>query len=98
MTRFHTLVIPRRHVASYAELTRPEAIAIDQLAQQTRQEIKELDPTVTAFNLGVNDGADAGQTVDHAHLHVIPRRHGDQADPAGGIRVVFPDKRDYPRE
>lgn len=95
VTNHHSLVLPKRHVVSHGDLTRPESIAVDQLVQRTRQGILELDPTVSAFNLGVNDGVDAGQTVMHAHLHVIPRRHGDTAKPAGGVRVVFPEKRDY---
>jgi len=95
VTESHTLVIPFRHVVSYFDLTRSETIAVDQLAQQTRLDIQAEDPAVTGFNLGINDGADAGQTIGHVHLHVIPRRPGDAADPTGGVRGVIPDKQRY---
>jgi ATP adenylyltransferase len=88
-------VIPRRHVASWSELTRPEAIAVDQLVQATRAAIRSEDPSVTGFNLGVNDGADAGQTIGHAHLHLIPRGPGDMSDPTGGVRGVIPGRQRY---
>ena len=95
VTDLHTLIIPKRHVASYFDLTRPETIAIDQLAQMTRTAIETADPAVTGFNLGVNDGADAGQTIGHVHIHVIPRRPGDLEDPTGGVRGVIPEKQNY---
>jgi ATP adenylyltransferase len=95
VTPLHTLVIPKRHVASYFDLTRPETIAIDQLAQQARASIQETDPTVEGFNLGVNDGTAAGQTVAHVHLHLIPRYEGDVDDPRGGIRWIIPTKAAY---
>jgi ATP adenylyltransferase len=95
VTPLHTLVIPRRHVTSWADLTRPEAIAVDQLVQATRAAIQAEVPSVTGFNLGVNDGADAGQTIGHAHLHLIPRRPGDTTDPTGGVRGVIPGRQRY---
>ena len=53
------------------------------------------DSTITSFNVGINDGIDAGQTISHCHIHLIPRRHGDVENPAGGVRGVMPDKQNY---
>lgn len=58
-------------------------------------EIKALDPSVTGFNIGMNAGVSAGQTILHCHVHLIPRREGDMADPRGGVRGVIPDKQKY---
>lgn len=90
----HTLVIPRKHVGSVFEL--PGAVQQDlwRLVARVRSELAgELD--VQDFNVGVNDGPAAGQTISHAHIHVIPRRPGDVADPRGGIRWVRPDRAAY---
>jgi diadenosine tetraphosphate (Ap4A) HIT family hydrolase len=90
----HTLVIPKRHVASLFDLTDEEQAAIWRLVAQVRGQLaSELQPD--AFNVGVNDGPAAGQTVLHAHVHVIPRRAGDVADPRGGVRWVLPGKAKY---
>lgn len=90
----HTLVIPRRHVASLAELTADEAGAIWSLLAEARSGLDaEFRPD--GYNVGVNDGRAAGQTVMHLHVHLIPRYEGDRADPRGGVRWIFPDKADY---
>ena len=90
----HTLVVPRRHVASVFDLPDDEQAAIWRLVAQVRGKLEsELQPD--GFNVGVNDGPAAGQTVPHAHVHVIPRRAGDVADPRGGVRWVLPDKAKY---
>jgi diadenosine tetraphosphate (Ap4A) HIT family hydrolase len=90
----HTLVIPRKHVFSIYELTADEQAAIWALVADIRQQlISSLKPD--AFNIGVNDGLAAGQTIDHAHVHIIPRRKGDVADPRGGIRWVIDGKANY---
>lgn len=90
----HTLVIPKRHVASLFELPEVEQAAVWKLVAQVRALLlAELKPD--GFNVGVNDGTAAGQTVMHAHVHVIPRRHGDVADPRGGVRWVIPEKAAY---
>lgn len=96
VTAGHTLVLPRRHVASWSELTRPEGLAVDRLAQRVRAQREAEDPSITGFNLGVNDGLDAGQTIPHAHMHVIPRRSGDTSNPTGGVRGVIPGRQHYP--
>lgn len=90
----HTLVIPKRHVASLFELSGDEQAAVWALVAQVRAVLlAELRPD--GFNVGLNDGPAAGQTVMHAHVHVIPRRHGDVADPRGGVRWVVPGKAAY---
>jgi diadenosine tetraphosphate (Ap4A) HIT family hydrolase len=90
----HTLIVTRRHVASLAEVTGEEARAIWALLGATRA---ELDGTwkPDGYNVGVNDGAAAGQTVQHLHVHLIPRYAGDRPDPRGGVRWVIPEKADY---
>ena len=94
LAQAHTLVIPKRHVASLFELPCDEQAAVWTLVAQVRALLlAELRPD--GFNVGLNDGPAAGQTVLHAHVHVIPRRHGDVADPRGGVRWVVPDKAAY---
>lgn len=95
VTPLHTLVIPKRHVVDYFDLYQPELNAIQSLLQDQRKQIMTADPTVSAFNVGINAGADAGQTIFHVHVHLIPRRKGDVADPRGGVRGVIPDKQKY---
>jgi diadenosine tetraphosphate (Ap4A) HIT family hydrolase len=90
----HALVIPRRHVASAGDLTEAEVTAIWQLLQEMREVVRQRHRP-DAFNIGVNDGPVAGQTVNHAHFHLIPRYSGDRADPRGGVRWVLPDKAKY---
>jgi diadenosine tetraphosphate (Ap4A) HIT family hydrolase len=94
VTEGHTLVLPRRHVASIFDLTEQEQAAVWRLVAQVRAMLlAELSPD--GFNIGLNDGPAAGQTVMHAHVHIIPRRAGDVADPRGGVRWVIPDKAVY---
>jgi ATP adenylyltransferase len=95
VTEHHTLVIPKRHVADYFDLHQPERNAIEAMLHEQRQSILEQDNTVTGFNIGINAGASAGQTVFHVHVHLIPRRDGDVVDPRGGVRGVIPSKQRY---
>ena len=95
VTEHHTLVIPKRHVADYFDLHQPERNAIEAMLHEQRQLILKQDTTVTGFNVGINAGASAGQTVFHVHVHLIPRRDGDVADPRGGVRGVIPSKQIY---
>lgn len=95
VTKLHTLVIPKRHVADYFDLYQPERIAIDQMLQDQRKAILELDSSVSGFNVGVNAGKSAGQTLFHVHVHLIPRRDGDVDEPRGGVRGVIPSKQTY---
>lgn len=90
----HSLVIPRLHEASLYALPDAHQAEVWRLAAQVRDQLaKELAPD--GFTIGVNDGAAAGQTVAHAHVHVIPRWKGDVEDPRGGVRWVLPEKASY---
>ena len=90
----HTLVLPRRHLASIYDLAEAEQSELWSLVRIVRDRLAaEHNPD--GFNIGLNDGLAAGQTVAHAHIHVIPRRHGDVADPRGGVRWVLPHKAAY---
>lgn len=90
----HTLIVPRRHIASAAEATSGEFAAIWALLMEARAGIeRELKPD--GFNIGINDGRAAGQTVMHLHVHLIPRYAGDSPDPRGGLRWVLPGKAKY---
>lgn len=96
VTEGHVLALPARHVRDFFSMTCEEKKDADQLIQRLRARIEESDPTVTGFNLGVNCGESAGQTILHAHIHLIPRRDGDIPEPRGGVRGVIPDRRGYP--
>lgn len=90
----HTLVIPKRHFGSFFEATSEERDAMLTLLDQARRDIGgELSPD--GFNIGINDGAAAGQTVPHLHVHLIPRFRGDVSDPRGGVRWVIAEKARY---
>ena len=90
----HTLIVPRRHIASASEATSEEFAAIWSLLMEARVGIeRELGPG--GFNVGINDGPAAGQTVMHMHVHLIPRFVGDCLDPRGGVRWVLPEKARY---
>ena len=95
VTELHTLVIPKRHAVTFFDLFEPERRSINRLLVGLRAEIVTKDASVTGFNIGINSGNTAGQTVDHAHVHLIPRRPGDVQDPRGGIRGVIPGKAAY---
>jgi diadenosine tetraphosphate (Ap4A) HIT family hydrolase len=90
----HSLIVPRRHIASAADATAEEFAAIWSLLVEVRSGInRELSPD--GFNIGINDGRAAGQTVMHLHVHLIPRYAGDSPDPRGGLRWVLPEKARY---
>ena len=91
----HLLVIPKRHIGSWFELKSDERESCHELILNGKKAIKNEDSSVSGFNLGVNDGLSAGRTIFHAHLHLIPRRHGDVENPQGGVRHVIPGKGYY---
>jgi len=95
VTEKHALIIPKKHVEDYFGLTGSELIACDDLLKKLKDEISENDSTVTGFNIGINCGEDAGQTVFHCHIHLIPRRKGDVENPRGGVRHLIPGKGYY---
>ena len=90
----HVLVVPRRHVASIFELDERELLALWELVREARERLEEKYHN-DGFNIGINDGVAAGQTVMHAHVHLIPRRQGDVEDPRGGVRWVIPERAVY---
>ncbi len=90
----HTLIIPKRHVGSFFETTQDEKLALLALLGSAQKQLKnELNPP--SFNIGINDGREAGQTVPHLHIHLIPRYESDMADPRGGVRWIIPEKAKY---
>jgi len=95
VTKYHSLIIPKRHVESYFDLTPEEYADCMVLIKTSKKTLCELDKTISGFNIGVNDGADAGQTISHCHIHLIPRRKGDVKEPAGGVRHIIPEKGFY---
>lgn len=96
VSRGHHLLVTRRHVASFLDLTAEEWQAIHCLARTLAQRMQQDDLAIQGFNLGINDGPAAGQTIFHVHVHLIPRRTGDVRRPRGGVRGVIPGKQDYP--
>ena len=90
----HTLIVPRRHVGSFFALESTEQAAMLEALNWARAELDRLHRP-DSFNIGLNDGPAAGQTVPHCHLHLIPRYAGDVADPRGGVRWVIPGKARY---
>jgi diadenosine tetraphosphate (Ap4A) HIT family hydrolase len=95
VTPFHTLVIPKRHIADYFGLTEAELIASNAMLKILRESLLTMDTTIEGFNIGINAGAVAGQTIFHCHIHLIPRRTGDVENPRGGVRHIIPGKGVY---
>ncbi|HAF86838.1 MAG TPA: HIT family protein [Sphaerochaeta sp.] len=93
----HTLIIPKRHEPDYFFLTNEEKRSCDELLERARSRILISDPTVEGFNVGINIGEVAGQSISHCHIHLIPRRKGDTPNPRGGIRHVIAHKGCYPK-
>tara|TARA_E500000178_G_C16318173_1_gene443534 strand:- start:40 stop:438 length:399 start_codon:yes stop_codon:yes gene_type:complete len=98
VTKHHTLIIANRHVADYFDLNKEEINDLGQILKSQKKELKKLDKKISAFNIGVNIGKDAGQSIMHCHIHLIPRRKGDVKDPRGGVRGVIPEKQKYKRK
>lgn len=90
----HTLVTTRRHISSYFEATSDEVSGLWQLVGEVKQYLDSKHQP-TGYNIGINVGSDAGQTVMHMHIHIIPRYKGDMEDPRGGVRGVIPNKQKY---
>ena len=98
VTSNHCLIIPKRHISDYFELTDDELIACHDIIKIIKQEIINKDKTVVAFNIGTNAGKLSGQSIMHCHIHLIPRRKGDVENPQGGVRAVIPKKQHYKRK
>ena len=98
VSEFHSLIVPKRHVETYFELTNEEIQACNNLILKTKEKILKQDSSVKGFNIGTNAGKIAGQSIMHCHIHLIPRREGDVKDPQGGVRSVIPKKQHYKRK
>mgnify|MGYP001253428975 FL=1 len=98
VSKSHCLIIPKRHVIDYFDLTNDELIACNDLIKIMKQDVTEKDRSIKAFNIGTNAGKVAGQSIMHCHIHLIPRREGDVDNPQGGVRSVIPKKQHYKRK
>tara|TARA_Y100000590_G_scaffold153635_1_gene176463 strand:- start:2011 stop:2403 length:393 start_codon:yes stop_codon:yes gene_type:complete len=97
VTKYHTLIIPHRHVSNFFDLNDDEFKDLFKILKKEKISLMSLDKKITAFNVGVNAGADSGQSIMHCHIHLIPRRKGDIENPRGGVRGVIPSKQKYIR-
>jgi ATP adenylyltransferase len=95
VTKHHTLISPYRHVSDFFDLNSNELDDLAKVLKKQRQLLLNLDKEITGFNVGVNAGIDAGQSIMHCHIHLIPRRKGDMDNPKGGVRGVIPSKQKY---
>ena len=98
VSEYHCLIIPKRHIKDYFDLSNEELIACNKLIKIVKKEITNKDTSVKGFNLGTNIGKVSGQSILHCHFHLIPRREGDVENPQGGVRSVIPKKQHYKRE
>ena len=95
VTPGHCLIIPYHHIANPLELNPDEITEVWQLIQDMRKRLLAEDSLISGFNVGFNSGHDAGQTIFHTHIHLIPRRCGDVEKPRGGVRGVIPVRQNY---
>ena len=98
VSKFHVLIIPKRHIKSYFELSADEFVACNKIIILSKNKIENEDQTIKGFNLGTNCGKIAGQSINHCHIHLIPRRAGDVENPQGGVRGVIPLMQHYIRK
>ena len=95
VTDGHHLIIPFRHTENFFSMTDVERDDANKLLRVLKNKLEAADSTITGFNIGMNSGESAGQTVMHSHIHLIPRRDGDNKKPRGGVRGVIPSKMSY---
>ena len=95
VTPLHSLIITKRHVVSYFQCSKAELEEIPVILDTQKTELKYLDNEITGYNIGMNIGEDAGQSIFHCHIHIIPRREDDTPNPSGGIRGEIPKKQNY---
>ena len=98
VSEYHCLIIPKRHIKDYFDLSNDELVSCNELIKIVKKEIINKDPSVKGFNLGTNIGKVSGQSILHCHFHLIPRREGDVENPQGGVRSVIPNKQHYKRK
>ena len=98
VSNHHSLIIPKRHVKEYFELSEEELTGCNQLLKIVKNKVENNDKSIKGFNIGINSGKEAGQSIMHCHIHLIPRREGDVENPQGGVRGVIPSKQHYIRK
>mgnify|MGYP001180612751 FL=1 len=98
VSELHSLIVPKRHVETYFELTNEEIQACNDLIVKTKEKILKQDSSIKCFNLGTNAGKGSGQSIMHCHIHLIPRREGDVENPQGGVRSVIQKNQHYKRK
>ena len=98
VSKYHSLIVPKRHILDYFELTNDDLLACNDLIKKIKKKIQNEDKTVDGFNIGTNSWVAAGQSIMHCHIHLIPRRKGDVDNPQGGVRGVIPSKQHYIRK
>ena len=98
VSKYHALIVPKRHVENYFELNNEEVLACDALLKELKKKLEYKDNTIEGFNVGSNSGKTAGQSIYHCHIHLIPRRSGDVDNPQGGVRSVIASKQHYVRK
>ena len=98
VSKFHSLIIPKRCVKNYFDLTSKEILACYKLIKKLKKKIEMKDKSVKGFNIGTNSGKVAGQSINHCHIHLIPRRKNDVKNPQGGVRAVISAKQHYVRK
>ena len=95
VTTDHTLIILNEHNKTYFDLRDKDIVQLNNIIKFQKDSLIGKDNSITGFNIGINQGETAGQTVMHLHIHLIPRRKGDIKNPRGGVRGVIPNKKDY---
>ena len=95
VTKDHTLIILNEHNKTYFDLREKDYVQLNNIIKFQKDNLQEKDNSITGFNIGINEGETAGQTIMHLHIHLIPRRKGDIDDPRGGVRGVIPSKQKY---
>tara|TARA_B100001741_G_C16178667_1_gene425806 strand:+ start:152 stop:532 length:381 start_codon:yes stop_codon:yes gene_type:complete len=95
VTKDHTLIILNEHDKTYFDLEDKDIVQLNNIIKSQKKSLMDEDNSITGFNIGINQGESAGQTVMHLHIHLIPRRNGDVTDPRGGVRGVIPSKQKY---
>ena len=95
VTPRHSLIVPHRHAHDYFSLTTDELLACNELLHKAREVLRSDDSSIEGYNIGLNAGVSAGQTIFHCHFHLIPRRSGDVPNPRGGVRHIIPGKGNY---
>jgi len=95
VTPQHVLIISKDHKTDWFDLDNQEKSCLSALIEIVSKKLKKEDPTIKGFNIGMNCGEEAGQTIMHFHCHLIPRREGDMENPRGGVRHVIPGKGSY---